>query len=143
MKKSMILTVLVTLCMTLPAFAAGDPVAEEVKGALDTFTEGCQQELTTYCKDVTPGEGRILACLYAFQDKLTTRCEYAFYDSVGQLDRALTDLSYVVSECRDDLKGYCADVKPGEGRLLDCLNKNEEQVSNRCNYALKDVGYKK
>jgi len=142
MKKVTIATVLLVLTLVLPAIAA-DPLTQGVQGALDTFTQGCQQELTTYCKDVSPGEGRIIACLYAFQDKLTPRCEYALYDSVSQLDRTLTNLSYVVGECRDDLKTLCSAVKPGEGRLLDCLGKNEAKVSSRCNAALKDTGLKK
>jgi len=134
---------MVLLALALPAFAAEDPLAKGLQGALDTFSKGCQQELTTFCKDVTPGDGRIIACLYAFQDKLSPRCEYALYDSVGQLDRALTTLSYAVGECRDDLKQNCAEIKPGEGRLLDCLNKNEAKVSARCNAALKETGLKK
>ena len=143
MKKSMVLTILMIAAWCLSASAAGDPLKKGVQGALDTFTEGCQQELSTFCKDVTPGEGRIIACLYAFQDKLTPRCEFAFYDSVNQLDRTLANLSYAVSECRGDLKTFCADVKPGEGRLLDCLNKHDGEISMRCSYALKDVGYMK
>ena len=141
--KKMMLTGLLVVLLGLPAFAAEDPLVKGAQGALDTFTAGCQQELTTFCKDVTPGEGRILACLYAFQDKITPRCEYALYDSVAQLDRTLTNLAYAIGECRDDLKGYCADIKPGEGRLLECLINNEAKISNRCNYALKDTGLKK
>jgi hypothetical protein len=141
MKKWMMMVAL--LLLTLPAVAAEDPLQKGVQGALDTFTQGCQQELTTFCKNVTPGEGRILACLYAFQDQLSPKCEYALYDSVSQLDRTLTNLSYVVGECRDDLKKNCAEVKPGEGRLLDCLSRNEAKVSNRCTAALKDSGLKK
>jgi hypothetical protein len=143
MKKKMILAVLLFLSMGLPAFAAEDPLQKGLQGALDTFSEGCRQELTTFCKDVTPGEGRILACLYAFQDKLSPRCEYALYDSVSQLDRFLTNLSYAVGECREDLRSFCADVKPGQGRLLDCLDSNEAKVSKRCNTALQDAGFKK
>jgi hypothetical protein len=141
MKKWLIMVAL--MLVALPAVAAEDPLKKGLQGALDTFTEGCQTELTTFCKDVTPGEGRIVACLYAFQDKLSPRCEYALYDSVSQLDRTLTNLSYVVGECRDDLKANCAEVKPGEGRLLDCLDKNEAKVSARCKAALKDTGLKK
>jgi hypothetical protein len=141
MKKWMMMVAL--LLLALPAVAAEDPLQKGVQGALDTFTQGCQQELTTFCKNVTPGEGRILACLYAFQDQLSPKCEYALYDSVSQLDRTLTNLSYVIGECRDDLKKNCAEVKPGEGRLLDCLSKNEAKVSNRCTAALKDSGLKK
>jgi len=141
MKKAILMIAL--LALALPAVAAENPLAKGLQGALDTFSEGCRQELTTFCKDVTPGNGRIIACLYAFQDKLSPRCEYALYDSVGQLDRTLTNLSYAIGECRDDLKKHCAAIKPGEGRLLDCLNKNEAQVGIRCNAALKDTGLKK
>lgn len=143
MKKTILLAVLTLMILVAPAFAAGDPVTKDMQAGLDTFTEGCQQELTTFCKGVTPGEGRILSCLYSFQDKVSPKCEYALYDSLAQLDRTLTNLSYTVGECRDDLKSYCAEIKPGEGRLLDCLSKNEAKVSNRCNSALKDVGYNK
>lgn len=141
MKKQMLATVLTMTLAALPAFA--ETPQKELAGALDTFSQGCQQELTTFCKDVTPGEGRILACLYAFQDKLSPRCEFALYDSISQLDRALTNLAYTTSECRDDLKTLCADVKAGEGRLLDCLNRNGDKLSKRCSTALQDVGYKK
>jgi hypothetical protein len=141
--KKVLMTGLMVLFLVASSFAAEDPLLQGAQGALDTFTEGCQQELTTFCKDVTPGEGRILACLYAFQDKVTPRCEYALYDSIGQLDRTLTNLSYAIGECRDDLKSFCAEVKPGEGRLLDCLSKNEAKITNRCNNALKDTGLKK
>jgi hypothetical protein len=143
MKKLATLVTLLMMSLSVSAFAAETPVKKDVHGLLETFTEGCQQELTTFCKDVTPGEGRILACLYAFQDKITPRCEYALYDSIAQLDRTLNNLSYAVTECRDDLEKICSEINPGEGRLLECLNKNESQVSQRCNTALKDVGYKK
>jgi len=118
-------------------------VAAAEKGIVETFNEGCKTELETYCKDVQPGDGRLLACLYANSDKISARCEYAVYDAASQLERALTALTYVANECRDDLKANCANIKPGEGRLLTCLDKNAAKVSGRCKQALKDVGLKK
>jgi len=41
------------------------------QGLVDTITKGCDKELKEYCRSVTPGEGRVLACLYAFNDKLS------------------------------------------------------------------------
>jgi hypothetical protein len=110
------------------------------QGPIETFLEGCKKELETYCKDVTPGEGRLLACIFAYEDKLSTRCEYALYDSAAQLERAIGALTYVANECDQDLRKHCADVEVGEGRLLECLEKNKKDVSNRCQQALKDVG---
>ena len=109
---------------------------------VESVAKGCDQEITAYCKEVTPGEGRVLACLYAHEDKLSGQCEYALYDAIAQLERALTALTYVANECRDDLKNYCADVKPGEGRLLQCMDKNDAKLSKRCMQAMKDTGLK-
>ena len=130
---------LVASCMML--MFTGNAFAE--KGLVETVMDGCKKEIETYCKDVKMGEGRILACLYAREDKLSGRCEYALYDAAAQLEHAVTALTYVANECRDDLKKYCADIKPGEGRLLNCIDKHEKQVSSRCKQALKDVGLKK
>ena len=110
---------------------------------VESVAKGCEKEITTYCKEVTPGEGRILACLYAHEDKLSGQCEYALYDAAVQLERVVAALTYVANECRDDLRAYCSDVKPGEGRLLDCIEKNNEKVSDRCTQAIKDIGLKK
>lgn len=143
MKKRIIIMTSVILGLAFPAFAAEDQLIKGVEGAVETFAEGCEKELATFCKDVTPGEGRILACLYAFGDKVSPRCEYALYDSVSQLNRTLATITYVAGECRDDLAAFCTGVQPGEGRLFDCLNKNEAKVSNRCNTALHDAGWKK
>jgi len=109
---------------------------------LETVANGCKAELEKYCSNVTPGEGRLLACLYAYEDKLSGRCEYALYDAASRLERVVAALSYVANECSADLKQYCAGVAAGEGRLLQCLDKNEDKVSKRCKQARKDVGLK-
>src|SRR5512139_4015702 len=112
------------------------------EGLVETVVNGCKAELEKYCSNVTPGEGRLLACLYAYEDKLSGRCEYALYDAAVQLERVVAALSYVVNECSSDLKDHCASVAAGEGRLLECLQKNEAHVSQRCKQARKDVSIK-
>ena len=111
----------------------------EIQEGLETFVEGCEKELTTYCKDVTPGEARILACLYAHQDKISSQCEHALLDSAIQLDRAISALSYFASSCMENLNSYCADVKPGEGRLIECLEKNKSKLDKNCSVALEEM----
>ncbi len=116
-----------------------DVVTKKVEKLIQTVQEGCSEELGTYCKGVTPGEGRVLACLYAFEDKLSSRCEYALYDVAAQLQQAVVKLTYVANECKEDLQKYCSGVEPGQGRILDCMKKNEKKVSQRCNQAIKDT----
>ena len=130
----MMLATLVMFALTLTSAWAAGPVKTVVKG--------CQKEIEGFCKDVTPGQGRILACLYAHNDKLSGSCEYALYDAAVRLERAVAALTYVANECEDDLDKFCAAVEGGEGRLVECLIENEKKVSDRCNQALKDVGLK-
>ena len=135
--KKVTISLVVLGCMLL---LFGIALAEQ--GPVETVLDGCQKDIETYCKGVKPGEGRILACLYAYQDKLSNRCEYALYDAAAQLERAIAALTYLANECKDDLKAYCSDVKPGEGRLINCIDKNMEKVSKRCKQAIKDVSKK-
>jgi hypothetical protein len=118
-------------------FGAGAAGAQDL---VEEVAKGCEQELKTHCSQVTPGEGRILACLYAHGDKLSGRCEYALYDAAVQLERAVAALTYVANECDADIEEHCASVELGEGRVVQCLQKSK--ISKRCDQALADVGLK-
>jgi hypothetical protein len=109
---------------------------------IDTVANGCKTEISTYCKSVTPGEGRMLACLYAHEDKLSGQCEYALYDASARLERAVTALNFAAQECEADITTLCKSVAAGEGRILGCLEKNDAKVSQRCKDALKSTGLK-
>lgn len=117
-------------------------VASAQQDLVETVVTGCETELKTYCKGVTPGEGRILSCLYAYGDKLSGQCEFALYDAAAQLERFVAALSYVANECGDDIDKYCANVEMGEGRILACLEEQGSKIAQRCDTALKDVGLK-
>ena len=62
--------------------------AHAAESLIEGLKKACNKELTTFCKGVQPGEGRILACLYAFQDRVSGKCEYAIYDADAQLEQA-------------------------------------------------------
>ena len=115
--------------------ASAQSIAEDV-------AKGCESELKTYCSDVTPGQGRVLACLYAYQDKLSRQCEFALYDAAIRLERAVAAISYLAHECEADIEQHCASVQAGEGHILRCLQDNTDKISETCNRALGDVGLK-
>jgi len=113
--------------------------ASALEDIVESVATGCEKELSSFCKDVTPGGGRVLACLFAHSDKISGRCEYAVYDAAAQLERAVSALTYVANECDEDIDKICAKVEAGEGRILTCLKKNEAKVTKRCNQAMKDI----
>jgi hypothetical protein len=136
MKQGLVILGILALCFGMVTGVSAQ------QALIETVANGCKTEIESYCKTVTPGEGRVLACLYAHQDKLSGKCEFALYDAAVRLERAVAALSYAANECEDDLDKYCQGVQAGEGRLLECIDKNETKVSSRCKQALKDVGLK-
>jgi hypothetical protein len=136
MKRVMVVLIaLAILPLIITSATAGQSLVE-------TVANGCKMEIEKYCAQVTPGQGRVLACLFAHEDKLSGKCEFALYDAAVQLERAVAALSYVANECDADLEKYCASISPGGGRLLDCLEKHDKKISGRCKQAIKDVGLK-
>jgi hypothetical protein len=138
MKKSVlvIITSIVVFSLSLVSVNAQQTLIESV-------VNGCNSEISTLCEDVVPGQARVLACLYAHSDKLSGKCEYSLYDAAIQLERAVSALSYTVNECSEDLERYCNDVEVGEGRVVDCFEKNKSALSARCKEALEVVGLNK
>lgn len=114
---------------------SGAALAEDL---VTTVEQGCKTEIAKFCSQVTPGEGRLLACFFAHEDKLSGQCEYALYDAAARLERAISDLNYLATECEGDIKTLCANVEVGQGRILECLNSKAE-TSASCKQAIADV----
>jgi hypothetical protein len=47
---------------------------------VDTVVKGCKTELETYCKNVTPGGGRLMACIDKNEKQVSDRCKQAMKD---------------------------------------------------------------
>jgi Golgi apparatus protein 1 len=118
------------------AFAGSATAAEDI---VANATAACKAELDSYCKTVTPGEGRILHCLAAHEDKLSGQCVYGLYKAAHDLDQFVTAFEHVATQCMADLKTHCGEVPVGEGRVAQCLKQNEAKLSAGCQQAMKDT----
>jgi hypothetical protein len=101
--------------------------------------QGCETEIKDFCSEVSMGEGRLLACFYAHEDKLSGQCQYTLYNAAAQLEHAVSSLNYVAGQCIGDIELLCPDVQAGEGRILDCLESKGEVISAACSQAIDDV----
>ena len=110
---------------------------------VENVVKACQTEIEDYCSQVTPGEGRLLACFYAHENKLTVQCINALYDGMATLERAVEAISYVAGQCREDIQSKCGATVPGEGRIAECLLNKKAELSSRCSGAIDEVGLKK
>ncbi len=131
-------TVFMALSFSVTLLFVGNLFAADM-GRVEGAVENCRKDIETYCKNIRPGEGRLLACLHAHDGRLTPRCAYDLDNASTELQQAIEALVYVSRECRDDLAAYCALHRPEEGTLLDCLNK-QRRLSLGCSETLNEVG---
>jgi hypothetical protein len=93
------------------------------------FAQPCEEEIAKFCSDVKRGEGRILNCLDQHKIELSDKCKTYFEDVQQEFKEAY-------KTCENDIMTFCQWIQSGEGRILDCMNKNKSQLSEDCKDSL-------
>lgn len=76
-----------------PAYAQGDkPVKKEGKkdGKEDARFSACKADMEKYCKDVKPGDGRIMVCMQSNIDRVSPECATVMKEK-AQHDKAMRE----------------------------------------------------
>jgi hypothetical protein len=101
-----------------------------------TFKTACAADLKQYCADIVPGKGRELLCLKAHEPTVSQSCSAA----LSELPRWGHHGEHgAFKACKADVKSFCADVQPGGGRLIACLNNHAADVSPACKSTLASI----
>ena len=117
-----------SLPIILMAFIAGN---EQI--AAQSIFESCETDLKAYCGQVTPGNGHIVACLYAHEDTLSDNyCDAATEDHANLLDWFFESVRYVMDQCANDIQEHCAGVAFGGGRIFSCLVEKTSSLTDGC-----------
>jgi hypothetical protein len=110
-----------------------------------TLKTNCAKEIGTQCKGIVEGRGRLLACLYSHDSKLSPKCGDSLlspkcgdtvYGSMERWGMMLAALANVTRVCEADARRLCNGVQPGNGNLIDCLGAARKSVSAKCNATL-------
>jgi len=109
-------------------FSQGAAAQDPVIGVL----EACETEIAAHCADVTPGQGRILSCMYAYEDKLSDGCLASIVDLADAIDYLFASAREAIAICAPDIEENCSGVEFGGGRILSCLKENEASISAKC-----------
>ena len=130
-------TRLTALLSLLLLFGFGPASAQD--SLLEYVVNACEGDLKQYCSQVTPGEGRLLHCVAAHEDKLSGQCEYALYQAASLLEQLSVAIVYFAQSCQTEIETLCSNVQAGEGRILACLAENDEKVGDTCRKAIADT----
>ncbi len=96
----------------------GEPAAAQTKNP-------CADDVAKYCKDVTPGGGRLVRCLKQHENELSPECK-------ASQEKAKAKAREAHEACADDVQKLCKDVTPGGGRIIRCLKDNSKSLSPEC-----------
>lgn len=113
--------------------------AHSAPGKAQDVLAACSTDIRQYCRNVTLGDGRLLACMYAHEDKVSDPCDAAISEAADQLDWFLDRLRSAVEQCAPDIAKHCASVASGEGRIYRCLQKNRSGITPGCESAVDQV----
>lgn len=108
---------LVIACVGI-LFACTDAYAQVQRGP-------CADDIAKLCKNVKPGGGRLANCLNEHERELSPACTA----SIKETKKKLKDAHQA---CAADVQKFCNDVKPGQGRILNCLREHQKDLSPTC-----------
>jgi hypothetical protein len=136
-------------------FAAGllaaSPITLPGTVQADSMMSACGAEIAAICSGVSEGRGRISACLYANDDKLSGTCktEVVEVSNSGAFQRylptgiqslqGLEQEADLRAACTADADKVCTGVNKEKGRLLACVYSRSISVSEACWAAAKII----
>ena len=117
----------------------GKSIVEKLTAKVTQLQNACASDIKKYCKDVTPGEGRMIYCMQAHEDKIGPKCAYELGETAGSAQATSDLLRDGVIACKAEIAGVCGKTLPGQGRIAACLIANKSTASKDCADAIQKV----
>jgi hypothetical protein len=94
----------------------------------------CRDDAARLCADVKPGRGAIARCLKGHAGELSPACK----DNMAKAKKKAKERAKEVKEaCRDDAQRLCEGIKPGGGKIVQCLKQHEAELTAECKEQMK------
>lgn len=125
--------------LMVTVFMLVSPTVFAEETLLDYVLDACEADLVEFCDTVTPGNGRLVHCMAAHEDKISNDCAFALYDAAEILQDFAATVIYLVESCEEDIEAHCQDMPIGEGRILTCLQNSGEELTESCQLAIDET----
>ena len=117
----------------------GKTILDKLTARIAKLENACANDIKKYCRTVTPGEGRMIYCMQAHENKISTKCAFELGEAATSVQSAADALKDAVIACKAELNGVCGKVVPGQGRIAACLLSNKSTASAGCADAIKKI----
>lgn len=112
-----------------------DQIMVRLTAAAEKVKAACSADISKFCGAVSPGEQRLLLCMMAHEDKLSTKCDYALYSASRNLEKALGFIEEASDTCWSDIEKNCSDMPDG-GSVAQCLITKKATLTGECRATL-------
>jgi len=130
------------LLLTGPVCAQADlgkTILEKLTAKVAKLESACASDIKKYCRTVTPGEGRMIYCMQAHEDKISVKCAFELEEAAANVQTAADALKDGLIACKAEITGVCGKTVPGQGRIAACLIANKSTASSGCAEAIKKI----
>ena len=130
------------LLLTGPVCAQADlgkTILEKLTAKVAKLESACASDIKKYCRTVTPGEGRMIYCMQAHEDKISVKCAFELEEAATNVQTAADALKDGLIACKAEITGVCGKTVPGQGRIAACLIANKSTASSGCAEAIKKI----
>lgn len=117
----------------------GKALLEKLTARVAKLESACASDIKKYCKTVTPGEGRMIYCMEAHEDKISPKCAFELGEAATGVQTAADALKDAVIACKAEISGVCGKTLPGQGRIAACLLSNKSTASAGCVDAIQKI----
>ena len=111
-------------------------IQERLAAQIAKLETACADDINKYCSTVTPGEGRLIYCMQAHEDKISAKCAYELGETAERMQTTEDNLKDAINACKAEITGVCGKTVPGQGRIAACLIANKSTASKNCAEAL-------
>jgi hypothetical protein len=111
-------------------------IQEKLAAEAAKLENSCADDIKKYCSDVTPGEGRMIYCMQAHEDKISPKCTFDLEEAATDIQLSADNLKEAITACHAEITGVCGTTQPGQGRIAACLIANKSTASKNCVEAL-------
>lgn len=136
------LLILLAMLPVEPASAQssiGKSLLDKLTAKVAKLEDACAKDIKKYCRTVTPGEGRMIYCMQAHEDKISAKCAFELEEAATNVQTAADALKDGVMACKAEINGVCGKILPGQGRIATCLLANKSTASSGCAEAIKKI----